>query len=151
MCLMASFWALVFPTTCLGWDMGLNWVSFWGFFYLLFQRGKLPKINVARVMVLNLCTPTDDVLYLLLVSWKYSLRYWSYKARKIVVTNISTGHYLAKFLNGITVLVLCTLSVVIYICTIFHKNSFHSFKVIEQTLFSCENFQRSITPQEKKI
>ena len=32
--LMASFCAVLFPTRCLGWDLGLNWVSFWGISYL---------------------------------------------------------------------------------------------------------------------
>ena len=30
-----SFYAVPFPTRCLGWDLGLNWVSFWGFPYVL--------------------------------------------------------------------------------------------------------------------
>ena len=29
------FCAVLFPTRCLGWDLGINWVSFWGFFFLL--------------------------------------------------------------------------------------------------------------------
>ena len=33
--LMASFCAVLFPTRCLGRDLGLNWVSFRGFSYLL--------------------------------------------------------------------------------------------------------------------
>ena len=33
--LMASFVLSFFPTRCLGWDLGLNWVSFWGISYLL--------------------------------------------------------------------------------------------------------------------
>ena len=33
MSLMASFCAVLFPTRCLGWDLGLNWVSFWWFSY----------------------------------------------------------------------------------------------------------------------
>ena len=35
--LIVSFCAVLFPTRCLGWDLGLNWVSFWGFSYLLFK------------------------------------------------------------------------------------------------------------------
>ena len=34
---MASFCAVLFPTRCLRWDLGLNWVSFWGISYLLLQ------------------------------------------------------------------------------------------------------------------
>ena len=33
--LVASFCAVLFPTRCLGWDLGPNWVSFWGISYLL--------------------------------------------------------------------------------------------------------------------
>ena len=29
------FCPVLFPTTCLKWDLGLNWVSFWGISYLL--------------------------------------------------------------------------------------------------------------------
>ena len=36
MSMMMFFRAVLFPTRCLGWDLGLNWVSFWGFSYLLF-------------------------------------------------------------------------------------------------------------------
>ena len=31
------FCVVLFPTRCLGWDQGLNWVSFWGISYLLLQ------------------------------------------------------------------------------------------------------------------
>ena len=45
--LMVSFCVVLFPTRCLGWDLGLNWVSFWGISYLLFYLDSmhLPKIN----------------------------------------------------------------------------------------------------------
>ena len=36
-CLWWRFSAVLFPTRCLGWDLGLNWISFWGFSYLLFH------------------------------------------------------------------------------------------------------------------
>ena len=35
MSMMVSFCAVLFPTRCLGWDLELNWVSFWGFSFLL--------------------------------------------------------------------------------------------------------------------
>ena len=35
MSILMSFWAVLFPMRCLGWDMGLNWVSSWGFSYIL--------------------------------------------------------------------------------------------------------------------
>ena len=40
MSLMASFYAVFFPTSYLGWDLGLNWVSFWGVPYLLFHKSQ---------------------------------------------------------------------------------------------------------------
>ena len=44
--LMASFCAVIFPTRCIEWDLGLYWASFWGFSYLLFQgRGRLTTCN----------------------------------------------------------------------------------------------------------
>ena len=33
------FCAVFFPARCLGWDLVLNWVSFWGFCYLLMFIG----------------------------------------------------------------------------------------------------------------
>ena len=46
MSLMASFGAVLFPTRCLGLDLGLNWVSFWrgGPFYSSLES-KLPVIT----------------------------------------------------------------------------------------------------------
>ena len=37
MSMMLSFCAVLFPTRYLEWDLELNWVSFWGFSYLLIQ------------------------------------------------------------------------------------------------------------------
>ena len=39
MSMMVSFCAVFFPTRCLGWDLELNWVSFWGFSFLLLPEG----------------------------------------------------------------------------------------------------------------
>ena len=36
MSMMVSFCAVLFPTRCLGWDLRLSCVSFWGFSFLLF-------------------------------------------------------------------------------------------------------------------
>ena len=33
--MVMSFCAVLFPTRCLGWDLELNWVSFWEFSFLL--------------------------------------------------------------------------------------------------------------------
>ena len=35
MSLLKSLCAVLFPTRCLGWDLGLSWVGFCGFSYLL--------------------------------------------------------------------------------------------------------------------
>ena len=37
MSMIVSFCAVLFPTRCLGWDLELNWVSFWGFSFLLLR------------------------------------------------------------------------------------------------------------------
>ena len=50
MSLMVSFYAVLFPTRCLGWDLGLNWVSFWGFSYLLFCVHNISWTNVQNVI-----------------------------------------------------------------------------------------------------
>ena len=42
--MVMSFCAVLFPTRCLGWDLELNWVSFWGFSFLLLCMGVLPKL-----------------------------------------------------------------------------------------------------------
>ena len=63
---MASFCAVLFPTRCIGWDLGLNWVSFWGISYLLFIIGmshthKINKyisviIKDRYIIVISICT-----------------------------------------------------------------------------------------------
>ena len=35
--MVMSFCAVLFPTRCLGWDLELDWVSFWGFSFLLLE------------------------------------------------------------------------------------------------------------------
>ena len=37
MSMMVSFCAVLFSTRCLGWDLELYWVSFWGFSFLLLK------------------------------------------------------------------------------------------------------------------
>ena len=43
--MIVSFCAVLFPMRCLGWDLRLNWVSFWGFFYLLLHLRLSEVIN----------------------------------------------------------------------------------------------------------
>ena len=45
MSMTVSFCAVLFPTRYLGWDLDLNWVSFWGFSYLLFLTHQWPNIG----------------------------------------------------------------------------------------------------------
>ena len=46
MSMMVSFCAVFFPTRCLGWDLELNWISFWGISYqLLSNRAETKKIH----------------------------------------------------------------------------------------------------------
>ena len=40
---------------------------------------------------------------------------------------------------------------VVYICTKFHENILDGFKIIEQTLFSWEKFQRGIIPKNMEV
>ena len=46
-----AFRSFPFPTRCLGWDLELNWVSFWGFSTLLFS---IPNSNVSSRSSLKL-------------------------------------------------------------------------------------------------
>ena len=46
MSMMVSFCAVLFPTRCHGWDLELNWVSFWGFSFLLLGQSKADYVLV---------------------------------------------------------------------------------------------------------
>ena len=56
------FCAVLFPTRCFGWDLGLNLISFWGFSYLLFYTiyqiyfFESWIICCKRIMKLQLCS-----------------------------------------------------------------------------------------------
>ena len=76
MSMMVSFCAVLFPTRCLGWDLELNWVSFWGFSFLLFKImypcGEQSKIlrRLYHMAIDNCYT----LWYCLEASQKYSAR-----------------------------------------------------------------------------
>ena len=54
------------------------------------------------------------------------------------------GRNSVKNVGGVTVLILCTLSSGVYICTNFHENILDGIKVIEWTRFSYDKLQRGI-------
>ena len=54
MSLMASFCGVLFPTRCLGWDLELNWVSLWGYSYLLLSLTIRASSLYMSAMVSNL-------------------------------------------------------------------------------------------------
>ena len=66
MSMVVSFCAVFFPTRCLGWDLELNWISFWGFSYLL---------------LLPLISPVRQILHLKLLrcfcraTWKFRIQF----------------------------------------------------------------------------
>ena len=63
---------------------------------------------------------------------------------------ISKGHYSArkKTLQELLFLLSTRLLMLLYICTKFHENILDGIKVIEQTRFSLEKFQRGIISQK---
>ena len=55
--------AVLFPTRYLGWDLKLNWVSFWGFSYLLLisiRMGAVP-FNITIIQVYAPTSGHDDI------------------------------------------------------------------------------------------
>ena len=57
-------------------------------------------------MVLNLCTSTDDVLYLYQVSRKYLKRFQSYQEDAVCILKFSKGHNSVNSVGGVMVTVL---------------------------------------------
>ena len=57
-------------------------------------------------MVLNLCTPSDNALYLYQVSWKYLQGFQSYWEDAVCKLKFSKGHNYVKSVGGVMVLVL---------------------------------------------
>ena len=71
MSLMASFCAVLFPTRCLGWDLGLNWVSFWGFSYLLLIQDTCCYLSKMASALIELPWHTQSLrnIWLCAVNW----------------------------------------------------------------------------------
>ena len=61
MYMMVSFLCCPFPTRCLGWDLDLNLVSFWGFFYLLFNVQPIARSYGDGTSVLSLIRKTGEL------------------------------------------------------------------------------------------
>ena len=66
--------------------------------------------NVSRVMVLVICTSSDDVLYLSQVSQKYLKGFLSYLLDTISMLEFMKGALFHKNAGGVTILILCTSS-----------------------------------------
>ena len=62
------------------------------------------------VHVLNLCTSTDDALYLYQVSRKYLKRFQSYQEDAVCILKFSKGHNSVNSVGGVMVLVLSKFS-----------------------------------------
>ena len=62
MSLMASFCALLFPTRCLGWDLGRNWFSFWGISYLLWSDCTNAQAEL-RLIFTNMTTTHTRLIF----------------------------------------------------------------------------------------
>ena len=61
MSMMMTFCAVLFPTRCLGWDLELNWVSFWGFSFLLFSILIVFYIPISLMIVRFLCVHYEEI------------------------------------------------------------------------------------------
>ena len=84
----------------------IDWIRFW---YEKFPRSIILQKHVAGVTVFILYKSSYAALYLYQVSWKYPWRYQSYRADKIFIRKNSKGYNFTKILDGVTVVVLCTL------------------------------------------
>ena len=70
-----------------------------------FTMGHNSVKTVDGVMVLNLCTSSDDVLYLYQVSRKYLTGFQSYRADAICILKFAKGQNSVKNVGGVMVLV----------------------------------------------
>ena len=68
--MIVSFCAFLFPMRCLGWDLWLSWVSFWGFSHLLFS-GVVWHLGISRChSMLFLSSPHSSYsLFICLLRW----------------------------------------------------------------------------------
>ena len=75
-----------------------------------FTKGHNCVKTADGVMVLNLCTSSDDTLYLYQVSRKYPKGFQSDRADMICILKFTKGHNFLKSVGGGMVLALCTSS-----------------------------------------
>ena len=92
-----------FSTRCLGWDLELNWVSFWGFSFLLFTKSFILDVN-ASVLCLGavLSQKTEEgervVAYASKMLTKAERRY--YVTRKELLALVHFVKYFRHYLYG---------------------------------------------------
>ena len=75
-----------------------------------FTKGHNSVKTVDGVMVFNLCTSSDDTLYLYQVSRKYLKGFRSYQEDAVCILKFSKGHNSVNSVGGVMALVLSTLS-----------------------------------------
>ena len=75
-----------------------------------FTKGHNSVKTVNGVMVLNLCTSSDDALYLYQFSRKYLKGFQSYWEDAACILKFSKGHNSVNSVGGVMVLILSTLS-----------------------------------------
>ena len=111
-------------------------------------KGNNSAKNVGGATVFNLCMSSDHALNFYQVLWNYLKRYQSYRADTISILKITKGYNSAKNVGGVTVLISARRLVMLYISTKFCEIILNGIKVIEQTRFLYEKFQRGIILQK---
>ena len=99
-------------------------------------KGNNSTKNAGGATIVNLCMSSDHALYFYQVLWNYLKRYQSYRVDTISILKITKGNNSAKNVGGVTVVNLCTLLVMLYICTKFCDIISNGIKVIEWTQIS---------------
>ena len=98
--LMTSFCAVLFPTRCLGWDLGRNWVSFWGISRLLLIQMCMSRLNhnfhkSCCLGISVFCRGYDGMIVKqnFIFVWKTVLKFWSltFFAQYIIVSPEGRG------------------------------------------------------------
>ena len=107
----------LFPRGCLGWDLELNWVSFWGFSFLLFQTEwryhPKPYLRVTRAV-------GDWQPFRVVLGWAYR----GLTGGFLLLQNFSVAISVSPRVCFILVLILISmfLRLCIYELGIFHAN-----------------------------
>ena len=93
------FCAVLFPTRCLGWDLGLNWVSFWGFSYLHFVSAGVSPFISCEIWWFRLATVLLKQASLTR-SCQFHISVLSLFKKRWISTLKLLSHELAKSLNS---------------------------------------------------